>query len=142
MPCKCKELVLENGAFHVKQPKVVNSEVEPDTLVEQGKPAELSNTAALSIECLVADLGLEREDAEWLVNLGVGCSSNDDALSVLGHALVASIERAKELETTLDARDVALESLQEAYDDVERQYNDLAQAFEGAHDEVEGRGDD
>jgi len=138
MGCGCKETKLTNGVFHVKRQ---TNEVEPDTLVEQAKP-ELSNTAAISVECLVADLGLEREDAEWLVNLGVGCSSNDDALSVLGHALVASIERAKELEVTLDSRDVALESLQEAYDDVERQYNDLAQAFEGAHDEVESRGDD
>lgn len=136
MGCGCKETIVgQNGAFHVKQPPT--NEVESEALAGPPTERDVSNTAALSIECLVADLGLERADAEWLVALGVGCSSNDDALSVLGHALVASIERAQELEKTLDTRELALEKVQQELEDVENQLNDMLQALDGAHSVVE-----
>lgn len=94
----------------MKHPK---DELEKGT-VARSEPDRVSNTAALSIECLIADLGLEREDAEYLVGLGVGCSSADDALSVLGHALTAAVERAKGLEEEVDELILALEKAEAA----------------------------
>lgn len=129
MGCGCKE----PKVFHVKQ----TNEVEQEALAGPPTERDVSNTAAISIECLVADLGLERADAEWLVALGVGCSSNDDALSVLGHALVAAIERAQELEKTLDIKELALEKQAEELADLEEQVNSMLEGLDGAHSVVE-----
>lgn len=109
--------------FHVKH----DNELEQKAMA-RAKQGEPSNTAALSVECLVADLGLDREDAEYLVSLGVGCSSADDALSVLGHALTAATERAKGLEEEVEQLLLALEKAQAAlgYGDDDYDYDEEA----------------
>lgn len=116
-PCGCEQNGLRRNSssvimsyespermLHVKQ----SDEVEQEA-VAGAQQDKLGNTAALSVKCLVADLGLDEEDAEYLVGLGVGCSSADDALSVLGHALTAATERAKSLEEEVEQLLLALE---------------------------------
>lgn len=107
---------------------------------KQGK-VESENSAALSYDVLIS-MGIGEDDASYLLELGVRASAADDRLSVLGVALVASLERAKALEEEVDTRSVALEQVEADYAELETQYNQLTDALEGVHSPVEYSGDD
>jgi len=95
------------------------------------------NTAAVTYDLLTGELALSAEDAAYLVDLGVRATPADDALSVLGVSLVASVERARDLQATLDERTVALEEAEADLEELEKEFNLLTESVEGLHSKVE-----
>lgn len=104
---------------------------------DKASKAPAANTAVVTYDILTGELGIEPDDATYLVELGVRATPADDPLSVLGVALVASIERSKDLQTTLDQRTVALEESEQALEELENDYNLLTESVEGLHSKVE-----
>lgn len=103
---------------------------------DKSSKAAAVNPSLVTFDLLNGELGLSADDATYLVELGVRATPEDDALSVLGVALVASLERAKDLQTTLDQRTMALEEAEAEYERLEEDYNNLTESVEGLHSRV------
>lgn len=95
--------------------------------VAQGAKAD---TAADSYDRFV-ELGLDEDTASMLVDSGVRIADGVSQVDVLALAVAALSERVKSAEEALDATELELEKKEALYEDLEEQYNVMAESFEG-----------